>query len=129
MAKYASAPACDRVFCNHCGTNMCNNIKSLKYVSLHMGTIKVRALPNAVRASHERRISRQNALSLKQEGDPKMKPSVHINLESKADYYQLPDDGLPRYQAFPVADAEALKAKTGGEYSKKPDAGDAAASE
>jgi len=36
-----------------------------------------------------------------------------VNLESKADYYQLPADGLPRYDTFPAADIEAIKAKLG----------------
>jgi hypothetical protein len=56
------------------------------------------------------------------EGDPKMRPTVHINLESKADYYQLPDDGLPRFDAFPPkADIDEVKAKTGGEFAKAQD--------
>eukprot|EP01116_Phalansterium_solitarium_P021879 TRINITY_DN7005_c0_g2_i1.p1 TRINITY_DN7005_c0_g2~~TRINITY_DN7005_c0_g2_i1.p1 ORF type:complete len:154 (+),score=36.51 TRINITY_DN7005_c0_g2_i1:62-523(+) len=66
-----------RYFCKNCGTTLGSEVPAFNMASFNYTTIK--------------------------SGQLDRKPSFHMNLESKADFYQLPDDGLPRYQAWPDA--------------------------
>ena len=44
--------------------------------------------------------------------DPPVRPSMHINLESKASWYEILDD-LPRFKALPPSAEEILASSRG----------------
>ena len=50
------------------------------------------------------------------EGDPGGRPVAHIFVASKAPWYDLPDDGLPRFDAYPpgYADPELFPSQPRG---------------
>eukprot|EP01097_Dermamoeba_algensis_P010835 TRINITY_DN813_c0_g1_i1.p1 TRINITY_DN813_c0_g1~~TRINITY_DN813_c0_g1_i1.p1 ORF type:complete len:158 (+),score=37.12 TRINITY_DN813_c0_g1_i1:23-496(+) len=74
LASYTPPTGPQKLFCSHCGTNIGNHVTRMNIIGVHLATIV--------------------------EGEPK-KPVAHINLESKADFVQIPEDGLPRFPGFP----------------------------
>eukprot|EP01116_Phalansterium_solitarium_P001735 TRINITY_DN11545_c0_g1_i1.p1 TRINITY_DN11545_c0_g1~~TRINITY_DN11545_c0_g1_i1.p1 ORF type:complete len:148 (+),score=1.47 TRINITY_DN11545_c0_g1_i1:101-544(+) len=74
LGVFAQNPQIDRLFCKNCGTSLGANVKPYNLTSINYTTIK--------------------------SGELDRKPSSHMNLESKADFYMLPDDGLPRKETW-----------------------------
>ena len=73
VASYQSAPGGTRVFCSVCGSVVPGGFGS-DQVFLAAGCL---------------------------DDDPSCRPGAHIFVASKAPWYEIPDDGLPRYPAYP----------------------------
>jgi hypothetical protein len=65
-----------QVFCRRCGSTMPRNATDLGYSFVPMGTL---------------------------DDDPGLRAAGHIFVGSKAPWYELPDDGLPRWEEMPPA--------------------------
>lgn len=72
LIDHASSPSKLRAFCGHCGSPI-----------------------------HSRRLDKPEVLRLRlgslDEAPAALRPTAHIHVASKAGWWELPDDGLPRY--------------------------------
>ncbi|MBY0276338.1 GFA family protein [Candidatus Binatia bacterium] len=88
IRRFRSSPGSERCFCGRCGSTVPGEAFG-DTVFVPFGNV---------------------------EGDPGGRPVAHIFVASKAPWYELPDDGLPRFDAYPpgYADPELFPAEPRG---------------
>jgi hypothetical protein len=76
LRVYEPAPgAARKVFCERCGSSLFGGFwPEWDEVSIRLGSL---------------------------DGDPQIRPQYHSYVDSRASWYELPDDGLPRYSGPP----------------------------
>lgn len=75
LTSYVSKQGVGKVFCRICGSTLCGVVQG-KIHGVTLGCVN---------------------------GDPDIKLGMHIFVGSKAPWEHLPDDGVPRYEAWPSA--------------------------
>lgn len=84
VREFDSSPGVWRAFCSRCGSPV-----------------------------YSRRTSDPDTLRLRLgllEGDPGRRSLAHFHVSSKAPWYEIPEDGLPRYAAGPAEHADEIEA-------------------
>jgi hypothetical protein len=80
---YGSSPGASRPFCGRCGSKL----PSDAYNDTHFVPLGLL------------------------DGDPQLGPAPHIFVGSKAPWYEIPDDGLPRFPEFPPGMGQGVETK------------------
>ena len=76
VGRFASSPGIERGFCTRCGSTLFwDAVENRKSFSVALGTL---------------------------DGDPGVRPSLHIFVGSKAPWYEI-EDGLPKHETSPRA--------------------------
>src|SRR5882724_4475301 len=73
LSSYASSPGVARCFCKTCGSTLFTRRDDLGVVNVRMGSL---------------------------DSDPGVRPSAHIFVGSKAEWFEITDD-LPQFEEFP----------------------------